>query len=104
MWYLSFPSSSFLLRSDSKLGKAVPLEKYLIPFELRKSLNIGKPSQNLLSLLEAPLTKDNHGRKFSTLLHIEEMQMEIDIRNYDMAGAQLTPQGGYLVLKVMVGL
>lgn len=39
-------------------------------------------------------------KKFASLLHIEELQMEVDIRHYDMEDSTLTPDGQFLVLKV----
>ena len=42
-------------------------------------------------------------KTFSTLLHIEEIQMEVDIRKYDMKGVTMTrckERSRLLVLKV----
>ena len=41
-----------------------------------------------------------YSQKFASLLHIEELQMEVDIRHYDMEDAVLVPDGQFLVLKV----
>ena len=38
--------------------------------------------------LEKELTFDNYKEKFDMLLHIEEIQMQKDIRNYDMKGVE----------------
>lgn len=35
-----------------------------------------------------------------TLLHLEELQQEVDVRSYDMKNAQLIVSGRYLALKV----
>lgn len=35
-----------------------------------------------------------------TLLHLEELQQEVDVRSYDMQGTQLFLSGRYLGLKV----
>ena len=38
--------------------------------------------------LDKTLNFDNYKEKFSMLLHIEELQMQKDIRNYDMKGIE----------------
>ena len=45
-----------------------------------------------------------YSQKFASLLYIEELQMEVDIRHYDMEDVFLNPstQGGFLVLKVVI--
>ncbi len=50
---------------------------------------------------EMPLTWDNYVDKLSDLLHIEEKQMEVDIRRYDLAGACMKRDGKFLRLKVL---
>ena len=42
------------------------------------------------ALLNLPLSRENHVNKFSVLLHVEETQMEVDIRKYDMENAIFT--------------
>ena len=39
--------------------------------------------------METGLKDSNYNHWFQTLMWIEEMQMEIDIRNYDITDAQL---------------
>ena len=51
-------------------------------------------------LLEENLTSTNFKRKFQFLLHSEEHQMEIDIRNYDMKEAKMSLFNGLLALSV----
>ena len=94
---------SFLFhRPDSKLRFSTPLNHYHIPFPLRLALNQGKLGEELSALLESEvgLATPEYPQKFATLLHIEELQMEVDIRHYDMEDATLTPEGHFLVLKV----
>ena len=92
-------------RPDSKLRYATPLKDYHIPFQLRLGLNQGKPGEELSTLLELEVAPQmpEYSQKFASLLHIEELQMEVDIRHYDMEDVVLTPstQGGFLVLKVV---
>ncbi|ELU10411.1 hypothetical protein CAPTEDRAFT_205801 [Capitella teleta] len=41
------------------------------------------------SLLEAPMSMKQYAKRFSLLLHIEEHQMQLDIRRYDMEGVTM---------------
>eukprot|EP00026_Physarum_polycephalum_P001055 Phypoly_transcript_01056.p1 GENE.Phypoly_transcript_01056~~Phypoly_transcript_01056.p1 ORF type:complete len:1229 (+),score=283.06 Phypoly_transcript_01056:43-3687(+) len=45
--------------------------------------------EDLLPTAEQPLNEESHSAKFQALLAIENKQMEVDIRMYDMAGVQL---------------
>lgn len=91
-------------RPDNKLRFATPLKDYHIPFQLRLGLNQGKPGEELTNLLELEVGPQlqEYSQKFASLLYIEELQMEVDIRHYDMEDVFLNPstQGGFLVLKV----
>lgn len=80
----------------------VPLKDYHIPFQLRWGLNQGNPGEELSALLEQEigLQMPQYPEKFASLLHIEELQMEVDIRHYDMEDTILVPEGQFLVLKV----
>ena len=93
-------SDLYIFRPDSRLKYVVPLDNYHVPFNLRKSLNQGKLDEDLLDLLDTPIDMKNHHHKFSTLLHIEELQREVDIHHYDMENATLHPEGKFLVLQV----
>ena len=53
--------------------------------------------------LEKKLNFDNYQEKFNMLLHIEELQMQKDIRNYDMKGVEFQQERGdrrFLILEV----
>lgn len=52
------------------------------------------------SLLEAPLRAGNYEKKFQLLLHLEEIQMEVDIRSYDMKDVTMKQDRTLLVLDV----
>ncbi|KAI8503649.1 hypothetical protein Bbelb_186200 [Branchiostoma belcheri] len=47
-----------------------------------------------------PLTMTDYSRHWSCLLHLEELQMEIDIHQFDMINESLQPCGEYLSLTV----
>ena len=65
-------------------------------------LNQGKLGEELTELLESEVAipMPQYTEKFAALLHIEELQMEVDIRHYDLEDATLTPEGQFLILKV----
>lgn len=53
--------------------------------------------------LEKKLNFDNYKEKFGSLLHVEELQMQKDIRNYDMKGVIFNQEKGdrrFLILEV----
>ena len=53
--------------------------------------------------LEKKLSFDSYQEKFSMLLHIEELQMQKDIRNYDMKEVEFQQERGdrrFLILEV----
>lgn len=64
----------------------------------RKVIPVGVSRFNLIefyhilpnrSSLEAPLQFDNYSEKFCLLLHLEEIQMEVDIHRYDMQNVSM---------------
>lgn len=54
------------------------------------------------TMLENPLNKNTYQKKFSMLMNIEELQMEVDIRRYDMKDAPMTKRHNLLLLEVRV--
>ncbi|KAK9404575.1 putative helicase MOV-10 [Crotalus adamanteus] len=74
-----------------------PLAQYQYPSNLKDlivSLNEGGDGTSdkiahLQSSLEAPLQFDNYSEKFCLLLHLEEIQMEVDIHRYDMQNVSM---------------
>lgn len=77
------------------------LKEYEIPFKVRNLIQYmmkQSPSRTIKEILEldyeflflgTPLMIENHKDLFSLLLHIEELQMEVDIRSYNMIDAHL---------------
>ena len=63
----------------------VPLKSYAIPTNLRYQMNIGQ----LQAIFEGFEGGGSYCHKFSMLLHVEEMQMEVDIAKYRMDMAKL---------------
>ena len=66
-------------------------------------MNKGNIVGDYKECVEAELTDANFGEKFQALLHVEELQMEVDIRHYDIENAKLIPSANlkYLILKVL---
>ncbi|NXN43086.1 SDE3 helicase, partial [Rhinoptilus africanus] len=96
------PKSS--LKND--LEREIPLGTYQYPKSLKDTILLGPNTSTssrwaaLRSLLEAPLQAGNYQQKFQLLLHLEEIQMEADIRRYDMQDVPMVQNGGLLVLDV----
>uniref|UniRef100_A0A8C9W2S8 RNA helicase n=1 Tax=Scleropages formosus TaxID=113540 RepID=A0A8C9W2S8_SCLFO len=64
------------------LYKYPPFLKLLVKERLQDSDN--------LALLEAPLDAKRYAERFELLLHLEKLQMEVDIKRYDMQGQLMT--------------
>ncbi|NXP23788.1 SDE3 helicase, partial [Scytalopus superciliaris] len=96
------PDSSF----KNELERELPLGTYQYPKNLKDTILLG-PNTNassawtaMCSLLKAPLQADNYHQKFQLLLYLEEIQMEVDIRRYDMQDVTMVQDRGLLVLDV----
>ncbi|KFW74564.1 Putative helicase MOV-10, partial [Manacus vitellinus] len=96
------PDSS--LRNE--LEREIPLGPYQYPKNLKDTILLGPSTSassnwaTMSSLLEAPLDADNYQQKFQLLLYLEEIQMEVDIRRYDMQDVTMVQDRGLLVLDV----
>ena len=62
------------------------LKLHPIPDDIRDCIDIEQDVTFLNPVLMEPLSRDTHQSVFSTLLYCEELQMERNIRNYDMFG------------------
>ncbi|XP_063153493.1 helicase MOV-10 [Candoia aspera] len=74
-----------------------PLGQYKYPNDMKDlipCLNEGDGTSDkvaqLKSSLEATLQFDNYSKKFCLLLHLEEVQMEVDIHRYDMNNVSMS--------------
>ncbi|XP_073471824.1 putative helicase MOV-10 [Aquarana catesbeiana] len=80
---------------SSELEREVPLGNFLLSSRLKHSIRAGMFSKEKMktnstpaytqqrNLLLSALDFSNYSEKFHMLLHLEELQMEIDIRRYD---------------------
>ncbi|XP_005510438.2 helicase MOV-10 [Columba livia] len=90
----------------NELEKEIPLGTYQYAKSLKDTILLGPNAKGssswaaMRSLLEAPLQVDNYKQKFQLLLHLEEIQMEVDIRRYDMQDVTMVQDRGLLVLDV----
>ncbi|KAM6192162.1 LOW QUALITY PROTEIN: helicase MOV-10 [Sarcoramphus papa] len=96
------PNSSL----KNELEREIPLGTYQYPKSLKDTILLGPNASAssswaaMRSLLEAPLQPGNYQQKFQLLLHLEEIQMEVDIRRYDMQDVPMVQDRALLVLDV----
>lgn len=93
-----------------RLLSEYPLDKEIVMFQEHGLVEWEGIEEDQLKLLlfikknlEDPISESTYWGRFSTLLFLEEVQMRIDIRKYDMVGATLTPcptQTDWYVLEV----
>uniref|UniRef100_A0A8D2NDG8 RNA helicase n=1 Tax=Zonotrichia albicollis TaxID=44394 RepID=A0A8D2NDG8_ZONAL len=90
----------------NELEREIPLGTYQYPKSLKNTILLGPNTSAssswaaMRSLLEAPLQAENYYQKFQLLLHLEEIQMEVDIRRYDMQDVTMVQERALLVLDV----
>ncbi|KFP16435.1 Putative helicase MOV-10, partial [Egretta garzetta] len=96
------PNSSL----KNELEREIPLGTYHYQKSLKDTILLGPNASAssswaaMRSLLEAPLQAGNYQQKFQLLLHLEEIQMEVDIRRYDMQDVPMVQERALLVLDV----
>ncbi|CAH1265716.1 MOV10L1 [Branchiostoma lanceolatum] len=78
----------------------VHLPQYPVPDMLRNCVFEGRDVKKIMPVLCKPLTMTDYARRWSCLLHLEELQMEMDIHEFDMINESLQPCGEYLSLTV----
>nr|XP_031359536.1 RNA helicase Mov10l1 [Lonchura striata domestica] len=76
------------------------LPHYTIPDELRKCVEQHLDILTFQPLLAERLNLNNYKANFSTLLWLEEIQAEMDLKDYYMSGVTLKRNGNLLVLEV----
>lgn len=101
--------------SSHQLTTTVKLRDYKCPMYLQELADQNMEDSKYLSpaarqqlvpvkkLLESSLDMKNYSHRFHLLLHLEEIQMEVDISNYDMHNQTMTKDQGnkkLLTLKV----
>ncbi|XP_071133478.1 RNA helicase Mov10l1-like [Mytilus edulis] len=76
------------------------LKQYPVPTPLRECIMENDCIEDNYPVLTEELTFENYTQKFDTLIHLEEIQMEIDIREFDLERVCMRRIGEYLGLKV----
>ncbi|KAM9390050.1 RNA helicase Mov10l1 [Phaethornis superciliosus] len=76
------------------------LPYYTIPDELRKCVDQKLDILSFQPLLAEHLNLDNYRARFSTLLWLEEIYAEMEIKGFNMSGVTLKKNGSLLVLEV----
>ncbi|KAM6137732.1 RNA helicase Mov10l1 [Pterocles gutturalis] len=76
------------------------LPHYTIPDELRKCVDQKLDILTFQPLLAEHLNLDNYKANFSTLLWLEEIHAEMEIKDFNMSGVTLKRNGNLLVLEV----
>ncbi|NXD68606.1 M10L1 helicase, partial [Eolophus roseicapillus] len=76
------------------------LPHYTVPDDLRRCVEKKLDILTFQPLLAEHLNLDNYKAKFSTLLWLEEIHEEIEIKDFNMSGVTLKRSGNFLVLEV----
>uniref|UniRef100_A0AAX7V9Z3 RNA helicase n=1 Tax=Astatotilapia calliptera TaxID=8154 RepID=A0AAX7V9Z3_ASTCA len=99
---------------DTIIVDGVPPDSSVVPLKMAVKLGDYKYHNDLKDLarrrmedseglLSCPLKMKNYSHRFHLLLHLEEIQMEVDIRKYDLLNQTMTQdQGNRKLLKLRV--
>uniref|UniRef100_A0A669B551 RNA helicase n=1 Tax=Oreochromis niloticus TaxID=8128 RepID=A0A669B551_ORENI len=98
---------------DTIIVDGVPPDSSVVPLKMAVKLGdyktnsmLNAPFTSALTsrgLLSCPLKMKNYSHRFHLLLHLEEIQMEVDIRKYDLHNQTMTEdQGNKKLLKLRV--
>ncbi|XP_069180578.1 uncharacterized protein [Procambarus clarkii] len=71
-----------------------------VPKQLWQAIRSNVDILSVAPSLSDPLTSENHKEKLSALLHLEEIEMTLQIRQFDMARTNFSVHGEYLSLVV----
>ncbi|XP_061178747.1 putative helicase MOV-10 [Saccostrea echinata] len=88
--------------TEDNLKRMMPLGNYTVSRQMRTMINrrfktslCSNQAEKLemsatRKILENPLTRNTYQKKFHALMNIEELQMQVDIRRYDMNDSPMT--------------
>ncbi|GFR64003.1 RNA helicase Mov10l1, partial [Elysia marginata] len=85
---------------QKRLILPVKLPHFTVPDYLEDCVMEGREITEVASFLVQPLSGATYSRRMSLLLHLEEIQMQMDIRQFDLTRVCLRPVGEYLALTV----
>ncbi|CAG5133124.1 unnamed protein product, partial [Candidula unifasciata] len=86
--------------SAQKVVLPVKLPHFNVPENLQSSVLDATELTDVVPQLSQELSFPNYSRRMSTLLYLEEIQMQMDIREFDMNRVCLHPVGEFLALTV----
>jgi len=78
-----------------------PLGQYSVPRSLWQTLTIKGDLVRYENTLGEALSSKNYREKFKILLHLEEIEMTVRLRAFDISRASLKPIGQYLAMEVL---
>ncbi|XP_052213999.1 RNA helicase Mov10l1-like isoform X2 [Dreissena polymorpha] len=76
------------------------LARYEVPADLREAALYPEDLPKFAPVLTERLSSSNYRERFKLLLHLEEIQMDVDIREFDLHRVCLRQVGEYLGLQV----
>jgi hypothetical protein len=76
------------------------LQQYSVPTNIRACIVERRNILDVCPSIGKPLTIDSYRQRFASLLYIEEVEMDINIRQFDMMEANMDTRGPFLVLTV----
>nr|XP_045618239.1 RNA helicase Mov10l1-like isoform X2 [Procambarus clarkii] len=85
-------------KSAAFLSVSLPMAH--VPKQLWQAIRSNVDILSVAPSLSDPLTSENHKEKLSALLHLEEIEMTLQIRQFDMARTNFSVHGEYLSLVV----
>ncbi|XP_065066757.1 RNA helicase Mov10l1-like [Rhopilema esculentum] len=76
------------------------LKSYEVPLDIKDCILSGKQLEDVVPDVVLPLSMENHRPKLDALLFAEEIEMEEEMREFDLEKVTLRQMGEYLVLAV----
>ncbi|XP_060083408.1 RNA helicase Mov10l1-like [Ylistrum balloti] len=83
-----------------KLYLPCRLPMFPVPERLQDCILEGEDVEDVAPVIEQDLVYENYTARFQALLHLEEIQMDIDIREFDLERVNFRPMREFLALKV----
>ncbi|XP_042220663.1 RNA helicase Mov10l1-like [Homarus americanus] len=85
-------------KSPAFLPTSLPMA--CIPQHLWQTLESGRDILSVAPSLSEPLTPENHKEKLSVFLHLEEIELTLQMRQFDIMRTSFSQHGAYLSLTV----
>ncbi|TXG72089.1 hypothetical protein EZV62_000668 [Acer yangbiense] len=96
-----FPVDTYVSTARPARGKNQPYYKNRLPrYDIPKDIREMIESKQIPNGIEDGLTRENYALYFRTLLIMEELQLEEDMRAYDMENVTMRRKGQFLALVV----